>query len=110
MVYIITAGFILLDMVTGIIKAFKTKSYTSTIMRQGLFHKSGSVVCVVFAVLVEYAQTFLDLGVTVPIAIPVCAYICMMEIGSIIENVCEINPEIMPEKLKNYFQKLTKKE
>ena len=110
MVYIITALFIVLDLVTGLIKAFKEKSYTSTIMREGLFHKCGSVLCVVFGVLVDYAQTLIDLGVSVPVAITVCSYIILMEIGSIIENVCKINPQIMPNKLKVYFSKLSESE
>ena len=110
MVYIITALFILLDLVTGLIKAFKEKSYTSTIMREGLFHKCGSVLCIVFGVLVDYAQSLIDLGVSVPVAITVCSYIILMEIGSIIENVCKINPQIMPEKLKVYFSKLSESE
>ena len=108
LVYIITALFILLDMVTGLIKAFKEKEYTSTIMREGLYHKVGSVLCVGFGVLVDYAQSLVDIGISVPVAISVCAYIIIMEIGSITENVCKINPEIMPEKLKAYFQKLSK--
>lgn len=110
MVYIVTACFILLDMITGIIKAFKKKEYTSTVMREGLFHKSGSILCVAFGVLVDYAQQFLDLGVSIPIAGVLCAYICTMEIGSIIENVATINPEIIPEKLKAYFKKLSDKD
>lgn len=108
MVYLITAIFIVLDMVTGIIKAFKGKKFTSSIMREGLFHKSGSVLCVVFAVVVEYAQHYMDIGVVVPVIVPVCAYIVLMEAGSIIENVCEINPQILPEKLKSFFSKLSK--
>ena len=108
MVYLITAGFILLDMITGIVKSFKEKNYTSSVMREGLFHKCGSVICVIFGVLVDYSQTFIDLGVTIPIALPICAYIILMEIGSIIENVCIINPHIMPTKLKQYFKKLSK--
>ena len=110
MVYIITALFILLDLVTGLIKAFKEKSYTSTIMREGLFHKCGSVLCIVFGILVDYAQTFIDIGVSIPVAITVCSYIILMEIGSIIENVCKINPQIMAEKLKVYFSKLSESE
>lgn len=109
MVYIITALFILLDLITGLIKAFKEKNYCSSIMREGLFHKSGSILCVAFGVLVDYAQNFLDLGVSIPIAVSVCAYIILMEVGSTIENICIINPEILPEKLKNYFQKLSRK-
>lgn len=109
MAYTLTAGFILLDMVTGLVKAFKEKKYTSSVMREGLFHKCGSILCVVFGVLIDYAQGFLDLGVSVPVAVSVCAYIVLMEIGSIIENVCAINPEIMPDKLKSYFMKLSDK-
>lgn len=109
MVYLITGLFVLLDMVTGLIKAFKEKKYTSSIMREGLFHKAGSVLIVCFGVLVDYAQSYLELGVTVPVAMAMCTYIILMEIGSIIENVCIINPQILPEKIKAYFDKLSDK-
>ena len=69
MIYLIVALFIVLDMVTGLIKAFKEKAYTSTIMREGLFHKCGSILCVVFGVLVDYTQTLVDIGVNVPVAV-----------------------------------------
>ena len=108
MVYLLTGIFILLDMVTGIIKAFKEKNFTSSIMREGLFHKCGSILCIAFAVLVQTAQHHIDLGVVIPVATPVCCYIITMEIGSIIENVCAINPQILPEKLKSFFSKLSK--
>ena len=106
MVYYVTGAFVLLDMLTGIIKALMKKEFTSSIMREGLFHKVGSVLCVVFAVLVDYAQTIVDLGVNIPVTETVCAYIILMEIGSVIENICLINPEIMPDKLRSYFAKL----
>lgn len=107
MVFIITGAFILLDLVTGLIKAFKKKEYTSSVMREGLFHKAGSILIVVFGVLVDYAQNFLDLGVSIPVALSICAYIVLMEIGSIIENACIINPQILPDKIKSYFHKLS---
>lgn len=110
MVYLITGGFIMLDMITGLIKAFKEKSYTSSVMREGLFHKCGSIICVIFGMLVDYSQSYIDLGVTIPIAVPICSYIMLMEVGSIIENVCTINPHILPNKLKQYFSKLSKGE
>lgn len=109
MVYLITGAFILLDFITGLIKAFKEKNYSSSIMREGLFHKSGSILVIVFGWLVDYAQTFIDLGVTIPVAMSLCCYVVLMEIGSIIENVCIINPEIMPDKIKGYFAKLSGK-
>ena len=106
MVYLITALFIVMDMVTGLIKAFKEKAYTSSLMREGLFHKCGSILCVLFGVLVDYAQTFVDIGVTVPVALGICVYIILMEIGSVIENICAINPNIMPDKMRAFFAKL----
>lgn len=106
MVFIVTAVFIVLDFATGLVKAFKNKCFTSTVMREGLFHKAGSVLVVALGALVDFAQGYMDLGVTVPIAIPVCVYICLMETGSIIENVGEINPRIIPAKLQAYFHKL----
>lgn len=107
MVYVMTGSFILLDMITGLIKAFKEKKYNSSVMREGLFHKAGSVLVIVFGCLVDYAQTFVDLGVTVPVALSLCAYIILMEIGSIIENIAVINPDILPEKIKAFFEKLS---
>ena len=109
MVYMITGAFILLDFITGLIKAFKEKNYCSSIMREGLFHKTGSILVIVFGWLVDYAQTFIDLGVSIPVALSLCGYVVLMEIGSIIENVCIINPEIMPDKIKSYFAKLSAK-
>ena len=108
MVYALTGCFILFDLITGLIKAFKEKNYDSSVMREGLFHKCGSVLCVVFGVLVDYTQVYLDLGVTLPVAVSICGYVVVMEIGSIVENVCAINPEILPDKLKQYFSKLSK--
>ena len=107
MVYIIVGCFILLDLITGLIKAFKEKSYSSTVMREGLYHKGGSIICIVLATLIDYGQHFLDFGFSVPLTIPICVYICLMEIGSIVENVSTINPELLSDKLKSYFFKLS---
>lgn len=106
MVFVVTGAFILFDLITGLVKAFKEQDYSSTIMREGLFHKCGSILCTVFGVLVDYAQSVVDLGVTVPVAASICTYIILMEAGSIIENVGAINPEILPEKVKSFFSKL----
>lgn len=106
MVYVVTASFILFDLLSGLINALKNKTYNSKVMREGLFHKCGSVLCVCFGVLVDYAQSLIDLGVNVPFTISICTYIILMESGSIIENLGQINPEILPDKLKEFFEKL----
>lgn len=107
MMFLVTGGFILLDMVTGLVKAFKEKAYTSSVMREGLYHKCGSVLFMVLGSLGEYAQTIVDIGVSVPLASVVCTYIILMEVGSIVENLGKIDPRIIPAKIKPYFQKLS---
>ena len=102
-IYAIAFAFIVLDFLTGLIKAFATNSFTSTKMRQGLFHKVALLLCMILGFLVDHAQDYIDLGITVPVAAAVCVYICLMETTSIIENICKINPEILPDKLVSLF-------
>ena len=106
MVYLMVACFIALDFITGLAKAAKEKNFDSRTMREGLFHKTGSALCVVFGVLVDYGQQYIDIGVSVPVASAICGYIILMECGSIIENIGAINPEIVPEGIRNLFSKL----
>lgn len=106
MVYLVVGCFIVLDFVTGLVKAFKQKNYTSTVMREGLFHKCASIIWIVFGTLVDYTQTLIDLGITIPVAVSICAYIILMECGSIVENLGAINPEIVPEKVRQHLAKL----
>ena len=102
-IYAVAFAFIALDFLTGIVKAFATNSFTSTKMREGLFHKVGLILCMILGGLVDFAQGHLDLGAAVPVAAAICVYICLMEITSIIENVCKINPQIVPDKLISLF-------
>ncbi len=72
-------------------------------MREGLYHKIGLPLVILLGVLVDYAQGWLELGMSVPVAGAVCAYIVIMEIGSSLENICKINPDLMPDKLTALF-------
>ncbi|MCD8127695.1 MAG: phage holin family protein [Clostridiales bacterium] len=80
-----------------------TKTFSSSIMREGLYHKIGLLLVILLGVLVDYAQGWLELGMSVPVAGAVCAYIVIMEIGSSLENICKINPDLMPDKLTALF-------
>lgn len=110
MQYAITGAFIAVDIISGVLKAFTTKSWNSSIMRQGLFHKMGFILIIVLALLCDYGQVYLDLGFAIPITKPVLIYIIVTEIGSIIENVSFINPELVPDKLKAFFIKANKED
>ena len=91
---IITLSFILFDIVTGIIKAIYKEGLNSTYLRQGLFHKISEILAVVGAYGLEYAVTYIDLGIDIPVFKCVCAYIILMELVSVIENLCELNPQL----------------
>lgn len=103
MVYLVTMCFILMDLLTGLVGALKNNDFKQRIMREGLYHKAGSVLIIVFFTLIDYSQGFVDLGFNVPIAGIGCAYICLMEVGSIIENIGKINPELTPEFIQKIF-------
>lgn len=105
-VFVITFAFIVLDFLTGIIFALMKGEFKSSIMRDGLVHKVGSVITIVLGYMIDYAQGFVELEVNVPVANSICAYICIMEIGSIVENIGQINPQIVPPTIKKHFAKL----
>lgn len=91
---VIALGFIAFDILTGLISAIKTGTYKSTIMREGLFHKCGEMLAMMFSYGCEYAFPFIGIDVSLPIAQSVYIYIIIMEMGSIIENITKISPEL----------------
>ncbi|MDD6986739.1 MAG: phage holin family protein [Butyricicoccus porcorum] len=99
MVYAITFAFIVLDFVTGLIKAVSSGKFKSSMMREGLFHKIGEILCIALGILIQYAEGYLDLGINLPVAGAICTYIVLMEIGSALENICAINPDLAASKL-----------
>ena len=105
MYLIIVLGFIVFDVVTGLIKAGYNGNYNSAIMRQGGFHKSMEVMAMAVAYFVEYALVYINIGVDVPAVPAVTVYICIMELISILENICAVNPQ-MCALFKPYLDKL----
>lgn len=105
MYLIIVLGFIVFDVVTGLIKAGYNGNYNSAIMRQGGFHKSMEVMAMAVAYFVEYAIVYINIGVDVPAVPAVTVYICIMELISVLENICAVNPQ-MCALFKPYLDKL----
>ena len=103
MIYLLVGCFIVLDIITGLVKALKNKNYSSTVMREGLFHKVSEIIVIVLATIIDYSSGYVDIGFSVAINTPICCYIMLMEIGSIIENLKEINPNLLTEKITQYF-------
>ena len=101
--------FVCFDFLTGIIKAIVNKNVCSTAMRNGLFHKSAFALVIILAIMCEAAMTHIDLGMTVPLVAPVCAYIVLTEMASILENIGEINPELRSSAVLSLFKSTKEK-
>ena len=83
-----------LDILLGLAGAVKNKDVQSSKMREGLWHKAGSVGLIVLAYVLDVAVDHVDLGVIFPGVVIVCAYIILMEVGSCLENLVVLNPEL----------------
>lgn len=89
---------IILDILTGVVIAWKNNDFKSSKMRAGLSKKFGELVYIIVGILTKYALgTELILYFTV-------GYICLMEISSLAENCDRLGVKMHPklkEKLNN---------
>lgn len=99
----------LIDYVTGVVNAIMHGELSSERMRRGLGHKFAYLAMICVALIVEYGSDYISLGIELPVFIPVCAGICLIEITSIMENCVKINPELSNSNILNIF-KVNKKE
>ena len=100
---------VVIDYVTGVVNAIMHGELSSERMRQGLGHKFAYLAVICVALIVEYGSDYINLGIELPVFIPVCAGICLIEITSIMENCAKINPELSKSNILNIF-KIDKKE
>ncbi len=89
-----------LDFLSGTIVAIMQHTWKSNIMREGLLHKCSLLLCVALGVVLNVGQHYLELGISIPVYQCISAYITLMEAGSVIENVCKVNPQLAPKKLR----------
>ena len=83
-----------LDILLGLAGAVKDRDVQSSKMREGLWHKAGSIGLIVLAYILEVAVDHVDLGLVFPGVLAVCGYIIVMEVGSCLENLVILNPEL----------------
>ena len=89
---------IVLDILTGIILAWKNDNFKSAKMREGLSKKFGEIVYILIGILTNFA-----LGTDL-ILYFVVGYICLMEISSLFENIDKLGvpiPKQIKDKLNN---------
>lgn len=95
----IRSGFIVLifisfDILFGLVQALANKTFQSCVMRQGLFHKLGEIMAYAFGVMCDSALPLVDIMVPFSLAGAITIYVVVMEIGSILENISKLSPEL----------------
>lgn len=96
---------ILLDWVFGIGNAIAHHEFSSSKMREGIAHKCSELGFVLVGIIAD--ATILggfDLGFSAPVLTAICAYICLMEIGSLLEIFAKMNPELANSPLFNVLK------
>lgn len=101
--------FILLDVVSGIVKAALFGNLSSSKMREGIMHKFSYIVILVLSYMMELGQSYTGVRIDFPLITTVVAFIIISEIMSIFENCCEMNPELKDSRVAQLFD-LTNKE
>lgn len=96
--------FMLLDIVSGFMGALKNRCVNSSKMRDGIFNKAALLIVVFVAWLVEFTVRHVPgLGFDMPLLIPVCVIVILMEVASVMENVAKISPTLAGSRLLKFF-------
>lgn len=88
---------IIMDIVCGTVAAMRNMELCSSIAREGMYNKIGEAMFLLIAIIANEVLAmppFNSLGISPDIAYIVAAYIAWMEVVSILENICKINPEL----------------
>lgn len=92
MIYVVVGIFILLDVLTGILKSLYHGNMDSSTLHKGLFHKLSEIIAVAGSGLFEYGANYINFGFELPVLEAVAAYVCLMEFISVCENLADVNP------------------
>lgn len=86
---------VLLDVIFGISNALMTKNFSSTVLREGIVHKLSEFGIIAVGVIIDgLLFAGLDLGFNGPVLAFFLLALIVMELGSIMEILAEMNPEL----------------
>ena len=105
---IAVVAFIFTDYITGVVNAAMHSRLNSSKMREGLGHKFAYCVLIFIAYIIDAIQLNSSLNLPFELFPIVSLGIIAIELTSIIENVCEINPELREAKFMDVFEKNNK--
>ena len=97
--------FIIIDYITGVINAALKKSISSRKMREGLGHKATYIILLSVCYTIDAIQLNTELNLPAKLFPIVSCGILLIELTSIIENICEINPELKQANFMYIFEK-----
>lgn len=80
-----------LDILSGLLMSLMTKTFSSSKMRLGLYHKIGEILVIMLSAIMEYAVSYVEISANIPVLSATLAYIIAMEAGSILENAKRMN-------------------
>lgn len=85
----------LLDIVFGVINALLHHEFSSKKMREGIAHKCASFGFMLVGIVIDGCILGgFDLGYSAPVLTTICVYLALMEIASLLETFCEMNPAL----------------
>lgn len=93
----VCGALIIFDIVCGITAAAKENALSSQIMREGMYNKFGEIMLLIFAMFWYFIleiPPFDQIGIPPEVMYSITVYIAGMEVLSIIENICRINPNL----------------
>lgn len=97
--------FIIIDYITGVINAALKKSISSQKMREGLGHKATYIILLSVCYTIDAIQLNTELNLPTKLFPIVSCGILLIELTSITENICEINPELKQANFMYIFEK-----
>lgn len=92
--WIVLAAAILMDVITGLIKAVYTHTFQSRIMREGLFHKVGELMAGGVLYGAQIVLPMIGVETNLPLFPAGVGYCFIMELGSILENLRAFTPAL----------------
>lgn len=96
-------AFITLDYVSGVVSAIAEKKLSSKRMKTGLLKKFSYILLLCLCYMIDLTTVQMHLGFTTKIFSIVSTAICLIEITSILENICIINPDIKASNILDIF-------
>lgn len=95
--------FMVADILTGFIKAYKLKNVQSSKLRDGLLHKSVEIMVILLSYAIDYIQKDINIGIDIPLFTATFVYLIITELASIFENINKIDENILPDFVKKLF-------